>query len=221
MKTTYRTLTLDRALVAINVYNKGLYGEMPNPDLDERARVMFGGGLGATTDKILEQVNFAGRNYGGVAGYKAAYVLAPDIARDIAANRTQYDQAVREAKPILIQIPTLATLDTLYGPFVQPFQGKSNWHVWFTKFCFWLNQCAFPVEDRYVNNFFGIVENNSSGKYQRFAEKFRTFTLAKQSWLPAMRKVDDGSDSRPCSDNKLWDKVFYGLGEMENPNKCQ
>ena len=38
MKTTYETLTLDRALVAIRVYNKGLYGEMPNPDLDERAR---------------------------------------------------------------------------------------------------------------------------------------------------------------------------------------
>jgi hypothetical protein len=93
MRTTYKTLTLDRALLAINVYNKGLYGEMPNPDLDERAREMFEGGLGITTEKILEQVNFVGKDYGGAAGFKAAYALAPDIARDIASNRAQYEQA--------------------------------------------------------------------------------------------------------------------------------
>jgi hypothetical protein len=214
LRTTYSTLTIDRALLAINVYNRGLYSEMPNPDLDERARALFEGGLGTTTDEILEQVNFAGKDYGGAAGFKAAYALAPDIARDIAANRAQFEQAVREAQPILIQVPRQAAIDILYSPFVKPLHGKSNWHVWFTKFCFWLNQRAFPIEDRYVNDFFKIVENNSPGKYQRFAEKFRTFTLANQSWLPAMRKVDDGSDSQPCSDNKLWDKVFYGLGKM-------
>jgi hypothetical protein len=219
MKTTYRTLTLERALVAIDVYNKGFYRNMPNLELDEQGRAMFNGGLGPTTEKILEQVNFAGKGYGGVAGYKAAYVLAPEIAHDIAANRIQFEQAIREAQPILVQVPRLAIIDTLYRPFVKPFQGKSNWHVWFTKFCFWLNQLAFPIEDQYVNIFFEIVEHNSPGKYQRFAQKFRTFTLANQSWLPAMRKVNDTSDNRPCSDNKIWDKVFYGLGETENPKK--
>jgi hypothetical protein len=219
MRTTYKTLTLDRALLAINVYNKGLYGEMPNPDLDERAREVFEGGLGITTEKILEQVNFVGKDYGGAAGFKAAYALAPDIARDIASNRAQYEQAVRDAQPILIQVPRQAAIDILYRPFVKPLHGKSNWHVWFTKFCFWLNQRAFPIEDRYVNEFFKIVEANSPGKYQRFAEKFRTFTLASQSWLLEMRKVDDGADSQPCSDNKLWDKVFYGLGEMGKAEK--
>jgi hypothetical protein len=52
-------------------------------------------------------------------------------------------------------------------------------------------------------------------KYRRFTIIFSEFTTAHQSWLPQLRKVDDGSDSQPCSDNKLWDKVFYGLGEME------
>jgi hypothetical protein len=70
-----------------------------------------------------------------------------------------------------------------------------------------------------VNEFFKIVEANSPAKYQRFAEKFRTFTLASQSWLLEMRKVDDGADSEPCSDNKLWDKMFYGLGEMAKAEK--
>ena len=44
---------------------------------------------------------------------------------------------------------------------------------------------------------------------------FREFTLKNQAWLPEMRKVDAGSDSQPCSENKLWDKIFYGLGKME------
>jgi len=44
---------------------------------------------------------------------------------------------------------------------------------------------------------------------------FREFTLKNQAWLPEMRKVDAGSDSQPCSENKLWDKIFYGLGKIE------
>ena len=43
--TTYRTITLDRAKLAIKVYNEGMYGCVKNPDLDERAREMFAGGL--------------------------------------------------------------------------------------------------------------------------------------------------------------------------------
>jgi hypothetical protein len=43
-KTTYKTITLDKAKLAVKVYNEGMYGCVKNPDLDERARVMFAGG---------------------------------------------------------------------------------------------------------------------------------------------------------------------------------
>jgi hypothetical protein len=48
MATTYRNITLDRAKLAVKVYNEGMYGSVKNPDLDERARVTFEGGLGNT-----------------------------------------------------------------------------------------------------------------------------------------------------------------------------
>jgi hypothetical protein len=220
MRTTYRTLTLDRACLAINVYNNGYYGNEKNPDLDERARKMFAGGLGPTPDKIEEQVRFVGKDYGGAAGFKAAYALIPDIARDIAANRAQFEQAAATAQPILMQVPRRAAVDILYRPFVKPIHGRSNWQVWATKFWFHLNPRAFPIEDRFVNNFFMLTDNNSVDKYLKFADMFRTFTLKYQAWLPRMRQADAGADSQPCSDNKLWDKIFYGLGELEDSEKC-
>ena len=103
-----------------------MYGCLKNPDLDERARVIFRGGLGSMRDEIERQVDSVGRDYGGVAGYKAAYVLAHDIARDIFANRQQFEQAALAAAPILTQIPSRASIETLYRPFVQPLDGKSN-----------------------------------------------------------------------------------------------
>jgi hypothetical protein len=90
-RTTYKTITLDRARLAVKVYNEGMYGCIKNPDLDERARVIFAGGLGKTTSEIEQQVRFIGEDYGGAAGFKAAYSLTPKIARDIAANRAQFE----------------------------------------------------------------------------------------------------------------------------------
>jgi hypothetical protein len=65
------------------VYNEGLYGCLKNPEVDQQARDMFADGFGSTSAEILRQVEFIGRNYGGAAGFKAAYSLAPDITRDI------------------------------------------------------------------------------------------------------------------------------------------
>jgi hypothetical protein len=47
----------------------------------------------------------------------------------------------------------------------------------------------------------------------KLLQLFRDFVLAHQAWLPRMREVDAGADEIPCADNKLWDKVFYGVGE--------
>jgi hypothetical protein len=217
-KTTYRTITLDRAKLAVKVYNEGMYGCVKNPKLDERAREMFAGGLGKTTSEIEQQVRFIGEDYGGAAGFKAAYSLTGEIARDIAANRAQFEQAVSSAQSILIQVPRRASVDILYAPFVKLLHNKSNWQVWFSKFCFWLNQRAFPMEDSRVNDFFLITDLNSVDKYLKFADRFRDFVLCYQDWVPALREVDHGSDSQPCSDNKLWDKMFYGLGDLEKPS---
>jgi hypothetical protein len=220
-KTTYKTITLDRAKLAIKEYNKSMYGCEKNTDLDERARVMFDGGLGKTTAEIERQVYFIGKDYGGVAARPAALVFAPDIARDIAANRAQFEQAACSAQPILLQVPRRSTVTILYAPFVKLLidsnkRASSNWQVWFTKFCFWLNQRAFPIEDSRVNDFFLLTaDENSVDKYLKFADRFRDFVVRHQEWVPELRKVDDGSDGQRCSENKLWDKMCYGLADLE------
>lgn len=214
-KTTYRTITFDRAKHAVKVYNEGMDGCVKNPEIDERARMMFARGLGRTTSDIEQQVAFIGVDYGGAAGFKAAYSLIPAIARDIEANHTQFEQAASSAQPLLIQVPRRASVNILYAPFVKPLHNKSNWQVWFSKFCFWLNQRAFPMEDSRVNDFFLITDLNSVDKYLKFADRFRDFALRHQDWVPDLRKVDDGSDSQQCSENKLWDKMCYGLADIE------
>jgi hypothetical protein len=208
--TTYRTITLEVAGYAIKAYNDGTYGCLKNPELDRQARDMFADGLGSASDKIGRQVEFIGRDYGGAAGFKAAYALAPDITRDIVANREQFEQAALSALPILTQVPSRDTIEILYRPFVKPLHRKSNWQVWGTKFWHFLNPDAFPVEDSLVNKFFVLRDPNSVEKYLKFLNRFREFALFHQEWLAHLRQVDGGL---AWCDNKLWDKMCYGLGE--------
>lgn len=214
---TYKTATLEDIERGITIYNRGLYGCIKNPDLDDRARRLFAEGLGVTREKILEQVEFIGRNYGGVAGHPAALKLAPAIVEEIFQNRTEYVQAANSAPDILIQIPDRTLVEILYHPFVKPLEHKNhvwkNWLVWGAKFWHHLNPPAFPVEDGRVDDFFILHDFPSVDKYMKLLKMFRDFVLAHQSWLPRMREVDAGADEVPCADNKLWDKAFYGLGE--------
>jgi hypothetical protein len=212
--TTYRTIALEVAGHAIKAYNDGTYGCLKNPDLDRQARDMFADGLGSTSGKILRQVEFIGREYGGVAGRPSAIKLAPAIAHDIFENRTEYEQAANSASPILSQIPSRDTIKLLYRPFVKPLIDKnnrvsSNWLVWATKFWHFLNPDAFPIEDSRVDKFFVLTGLNSVDKYLKFLNRFREFALSHQEWLPHLRQVDGGL---AWCDNKLWDKMCYGLG---------
>jgi hypothetical protein len=211
--TTYRTITREVAEQAIKAYNDGTYGCLKNPDLDRQACDMFADGLGSTSGKIGRQVEFIGRDYGGAAGFKAAYALAPDITRDIVANLEQYEQAALSALPILTQVPSRDTIEILYRPFVKPLHGKSNWQVWGTKFWHFLNPDAFPIEDSRVDKFFVLTDLNSVDKYLKFLNRFREFVLSHQEWLPHLRQVDGGL---AWCDNKLWDKMCYGIGELDS-----
>ena len=65
---TYKTASLADMERGIDLYNRGLYGCVKNPDLDDRARRMFADGLGLAREKIFKQVRFIGKDYGGVAG---------------------------------------------------------------------------------------------------------------------------------------------------------
>jgi hypothetical protein len=202
------------------MYNEGLYGCLKNPDLDRQARDMFAHGLGSTSAEIMRQVELIGRDYGGAAGFKAAYALAPDIANAIVTNRQQYEQAAVSARPILSQVPSRDAIEILYLPFVRPLHGKSNWQVWGTKFWHFLNPDAFPIEDRYVNQFFVLNDANSVDTYLKFLNRFREFALSHQEWLPHLREVDGDVDGEiACSDNKLWDKMCYGFGELARAAK--
>ena len=214
MVTTWRTITLEKARLAVKAYNEGVYGCLKNPEVDRQALDMFADGLGPTSGKILRQVEFIGRDYGGVAGFPSAIKLAEHIAKDISKNRAEYEQAARSASPLLREVPTRHTIEILYRPFAKPLQGKSNWQVWGTKFWHFLNPDAFPIEDSRVDTFFMISQSNSVDKYLKFSGKFRDFASSHQEWLPQMRQVDSGD---AWCDNKLWDKMCYGLVDLGSP----
>lgn len=224
--TTYETVTLDRACKAVKVYNEGLYGCIKNPDLDERAHDMFADGLGSTLGKIERQVMFIGDDYGGVAGRPAALKLAPDIGREIFQNRESYERAASSALPIVFKAADRGAIEILYRPFVRPLVDKngretSNWLVWAAKFWHHLNPLAFPIEDRRVDDFFVLTGDSASvDKYMKLLDRFRTFVLSHLDWLPRLRQADGGVDGEVdgvpvCSDNKLLDKMIYGLGDLD------
>jgi hypothetical protein len=75
---------------------------------------MFAEGLGLTSAKILEQVQFIGKNYGGVAGRPAALVSAPAIAGEIFQKRADDEHTVTAALNILSGIPSRDTIEILY-----------------------------------------------------------------------------------------------------------
>jgi hypothetical protein len=210
-RTSWKTVTLETAKQGLRAYNEGVDGCIKGADLDDRAAVLFARGLGTTREEILNQVQFIGRDYGGVAGFPSALSLAEQISLDIFAIREQYDQTVRSAAPLLERLPSGAIVELLYAPFIKPLHGKRNWLVWASKFWHFLNPSAFPIIDSRVESFFGVNMSASAQKYHFFADRLRSFIHAHQSWLPELRAVD-GGDAQ--SELKLWDKIFYGLEDL-------
>lgn len=228
--TTCQTVTLERACKAVKVYNEGLYGCVKNPDLDTRAHDVFADGLGKTHGEIERQVTFIGDDYGGVAGRPAARTLARDIARNIFQNRVEFERTAATASPVLCKAADRSAIEILYRPFVKSLVDKneretSNWLVWAAKFWHHLNPLAFPIEDSRVDDFFMLNNDSASvDKYMKLLDRFRTFLLSHQAWLPQLRETDGGVDGEingvpVCSDNKLWDKVIYGLGDLDRAGK--
>ena len=228
--TTYQTVTLDRAVRAVKVYNEGLDGCVENPNLDKQAHEMFADDLGLTISKVEEQVTFIGDNYGGVAGRPAAIKLAPAIARDIFVKREEYAGAANAASSVMAQVAPPNTIEILYRPFIRTLVDKNkretkNWLVWGTKFWHHLNPPAFPIEDGRVDDFFILrTYDGPIDRYTKLLNRFRTFAQSHQEWLPHLRQADGGVDGevdgKPvCSDNKLWDKMCYGLGDLDRTGK--
>jgi len=215
MAPDFESITLPVAVQAVQAYNAGLYaGGMKNPDLDRRARAVFAQGLASTPDGVLEQVRFIGVDYGGAAGFKAAYSLVPAIAADIFAARDRYGAAARAVPPLLRAAVQVQVVEELYAPFVKELHGKRNWLVWATKFWHFLNPDAFPVLDSRVDDFFRTGgRSQSPSKYVFVCGRFRDFSVAHHAWLPELRKADGGL---AWSETKLWDKVCYGLKELES-----
>ena len=213
METTWRNITLEAAKRGIRAYNEGLYHGLKNVEIDRQARATFSSGLGTTYDEILRQVTFIGRDYGGVAGQPGAISLAPEIADDILQSRDQYHRTAIQAAPIAHQIASRSTIEVLYHPFVKPFNRSSKWQTWGSKFWHFLNPDAFPIADSRVNKFFGLfARTNSIEMYLELLKRFRDFTQSHRDWLPHIREIDSGT---AWCDNKLWDKMCYGLPEVK------
>ena len=206
----YKAITLDEAKQAVRAYNSGRYRCKLNTEIDHEARQIFANGLASSEEDILRQVHFIGKDYGGVAGFPSAISLAPRIASDIYADSARYIDLVKNAVPLLQAPSNIEVIKELYRPFVKPLHNKQNWQVWATKFWHFLNPEAFPVEDSRVDKFFCIGLANSPKKYIALLKRFREFALGRQEWLPQLWEVDGG---HAWCDNKIWDKVFYGVKE--------
>jgi len=208
-----KNITLEIAKKAVQAYNSGCYGRFKNPELDDLARGLFCGGLATSKEGILKQVRFIGIDYGGVAGFKMAVSLVSAIADDIFKARDRYASLVEGAPPILNgQIPK-GTIEELYAPFIKELHDKRNWLVWATKFWHFLKPEAFPILDSRVAKFFSIPDRlQGVDKYVYFCDRFRDFALSHRDWLPALREVDGGL---AWCDNKLWDKVCYGIQDLD------
>jgi hypothetical protein len=190
--TTATSLSLSQFKLFRAYNNDSNYSASKRLDLDRRARQLFTNGLAPTHDGILEQVNFIGKDYGGVAGFKAALPLAPAIAADIYAVRDRYSDLTKSAPPLRQTPSSLKVISELLVPFLKPLHGKSKWQTWAAKFWHFLNSDAFPVEDSRVDKFFSIVQTNSPQKYITLLERFREFDSTHQRWLPQLRKADSG-----------------------------
>jgi len=214
MPVDFRTVTIEVAINAVQAYNSGSYRGFKNLHLDRCARHVFHAGLAPTLEGILEQVRFIGKDYGGVAGFQAALSLAPAIAHEIYAVRDRYESLVQAAPPLSCSPSSDKVVAELYAPFVKLAHDKRNWQVWAAKFWHFLNPDAFPIEDSRVDTFLGLAGRaNSVQKYVGFLHRFREFAMAHQSWLPLLRKADGGYS---WCENKLWDKVCYGVVELKN-----
>lgn len=142
--------------------------------------------------------------------------LSLRIARRIWENRANYEVAIRRWD---FDSPLRDILAVLYDPFREPAYRRDgiqieNWLVWGTKFRHHLKPDASPIQDSRVDTFFQSDEPASVDKYMNFLSRFRAFVVEKRRWLPQMREVDGEVDGpNPCSENKLWDKMIYGLYE--------
>ena len=212
MSVNYNTITLEVAKRAVEAYNGGSYtGGIKNLDLDRQGLHLFRSGLGLSFEDIHKQVRFIGVDYGGAAGFRSAWSLAPAIARDIHSVRDRYSQLVQEAPALSGGPSPIELISELYRPFVKPLHGNSNWQVWAVKFWHFLNSDAFLIEDSRVDKFFVLARPNSPEKYVSLLHRFRDFTREHQSWLSVLRRTDGGN---AWCDNKLWDKVCYGVYEI-------
>ena len=218
MITNCRTITLEKAKQAVEAYNKGTYFYgCSNTNIDLRGRILFQGGLGTNYEQILGQLEFVGLDYGGVLAHRAAISLAPQIATDILANRDAYPKALMQTQPLRERLPDRYTIELLFGPFQQTLCAKGrtwkNWIVWGSKFWHFPNPDAFVIKDSRADEFFRV--GSAGGSVERYlvlAERIRDFIDGHQSWIPELRQIDR---ENCCSENKLWDKVWYGIGELE------
>lgn len=213
MLVDYKSITLDDARKAILAYNASCYTDgLKSTEIDEKACALFQTGLAPTLAEIERQVRFIAVDYGGIAGFRAATALIPKITHDIYDIRDRYADLTMNARPLREGVAPVRTIEVLFKPFMrsEAFYNKHTWQVWAAKFLHFLNPDAFPIEDSRVDKFFHISGSNSPEKYLRLASRFRDFALSHQSWLAPLRELDGDPE---CSDNKLWDKVCYGVME--------
>jgi len=213
MRLTYENIRLGEAKKAIRAYNGSLYRGICSTDVDRQAAELFAHGLAVNREGIAEQVRFIGKEYGGVAGFPAALRLVDSIADHIHRERAMFHAAASSAQSAHPQPVDCRTLEVLYAPFRQRYHGKNNWLVWASKFWHFIGYDAFPIIDTRVDRFFRLSwRRDPIDRYKRLLRRFHCFVNSRESWLESLIQSDR---QRACCATKLWDKVFYGVRELE------
>ena len=71
------------------------------------------------------------------------------------------------------------------------------------------------AQDSRVDKFFGISNSpQSAQKYSEFRRHFANFTKDHAAWTPQLAHADHGYS---WNEVKLWDKVFYAVGDKDFP----
>ena len=84
--------------------------------------------------------------------------------------------------------------------------------TWASKFWHFLNPEAFAIADRRVVTFFGLGGHpNSPDKYVSLLGLFRDFAAENRTWVKPLCVADE---NHAWCENKLWDKVFFGVVDI-------
>jgi hypothetical protein len=197
------------AVKRVRDYNADFYRGCRNTDLDRGAYERFRDGLSQDLDNLVDQLTFVADRYGGVQQRFLLHDIRTEaalVAAKLSPVLDKWNRIVREARPLIEEIPSDGTIDFLF----LPFNCTKQWGVWVSKTLNFSRPDVFPILDSNAKKPLGLTNLGSRSRdYHTFCSRIRQVLLANPESLAAARMEDKG---RSPTDVKLLDKILYQLG---------